>query len=162
VMQETHRTNLSRLADWLESNAPLLDPRPAGYLNASLLKPAPGQLGYFDLGLYASQFEGETCGSAGCAIGWASVAIEPRRTWGSLAAGESWAQFAYRLFGTHDSCDQAGEFMFGAHWEGSDNDPKLTAERIRYVLDHGNAPVEWGDQWTDGAPLDGTNVPRRV
>jgi len=148
-----HRANLAKLADWLEQNAPLLasvdDPDMLG--NDVGYSPPEGYIGWFDMRTYSDIDADDSCGSSGCAIGWATRAVEPRQV--ILVQPdyfEPWQGYANRLFGTNDEAPGVGNFMFGVNWRDTENNPKMTAERIRYVLDHGKAPEEWGPQWQNG------------
>lgn len=95
------------------------------------------------------------CGSIGCAIGWATYAVEPREatiiTHG-LALGykfEDWSDYAQRLFGVHDGDGEVGMFMFGSEWADwpDEDNPRATARRILAVLELDDAPQTW-NHWT--------------
>lgn len=149
-MKPEHAQNLATLADWLDQHAVEieLDDERASNLDVE---------GRFHMGWYLM---GEGCGTSGCAIGWATVAVEPRKLVRTPTLKdhplehdyESWVTYANRLFGTHDGYPNEGQFMFGYQWINwpEMNTPKEAARRIRAVLaNKGKAPAEW-DHWFKG------------
>lgn len=133
-MQLEHKQNLIKLADWLEAHGDGLNE----------IELDDGRIVTFDMEIYSNTYE-DVCGTAGCAIGWATCAIERRQRLPGRADYESWGVFANRLFGTYNFGNDAGVFMFGGDWHlwPEQNTVKATVARIRYVLEHEDAPDEW-------------------
>ena len=76
---------------------------------------------------------GTTCGSVGCAIGFAPFAGFQKHS------GETWTRYSWRLF-VEDSKEWA--WCFDEAWEDVDNTPIGAAQRIQYLLDNG-LPELW-------------------
>ena len=156
-MKTEHRENLAKLADWLDEN--MIPLGAGGDVNDDGWWMGNG--GRFTMGFYRTDIE-HKCGSAGCAIGWATEAVEPRQIsdyWIGKPAPtakedllESWTTYATRLFGVSDADVGAGQFMFSYRWAGWDdmNTPAQAAARIRAVIElDGEAPESWA-HWVDG------------
>lgn len=79
-----------------------------------------------------------TCGTAGCAIGWAPAAgIKPLK-------GEGWVEYSERVFGY--ACNSTTwEYMFSSDWSDVDNSTTGAAERIGFVLKNGGHPEGWSE-----------------
>jgi len=86
-----------------------------------------GKVGKFDMRAYCD-----------CVIGQSLRLIENRT--GNF--NYQWVQGSTRRMFGIDPSTPTSDFCFGATWP---NDPRLAAERLRYVAQHGDAPS--GDQW---------------
>jgi len=147
-MNLEHKQNLADLADWLEVHHKETEDS-YDLIVAGLVE------GRFNIKNYNNNQQEylNNCGTAGCAIGWATYAIEPRNMkkteWGQL--GEPWHAYACRLFGTHDSKAGAGTFMFSGNW-GLKTEKGSVADaisRIRTVLQLEGATPEVWPHWDD-------------
>ena len=124
-MKTKHKTNLLKLADYL-------DTLPDDYEN-------------FDMGEYMQDEYGETvwikeqnkpvCGTVACAVGHGPAA-------GIRVYGDAdWEAYADRVFGEIPYEDF--QYMFGSEWSHYDNTPKGAAARIRTYVALGHAPEGW-------------------
>lgn len=114
-MNKKHRRNLLKLARYLLS----------GDLEAR-----------FDMRFFSEyhastrqQRKSRTCGSAGCALGHATYAVEKK------LEGESYGDYSERLFGFW--YNHAGNWLFGSRWNSKDNTPEAAGKRILWFLFRG-------------------------
>ena len=87
----------------------------------------------------------KTCGSAGCAIGWAPFfGIEKH-------LNEDWTDFSERVFGL-DNSSKTWDYLFAGDWMDVDNTREGAGLRIKYVLEYG-LPEDSCHQLQGGANL---------
>ena len=87
----------------------------------------------------------KTCGSVGCAIGWAPYfGIEKH-------LNENWTDFSERVFKL-DNNSQEWDYLFSSDWSDIDNTKRGAGLRIKYVLEHG-LPANAFDQLHYAAEL---------
>jgi len=135
TIEPHHLANLTKLADWLERH---IDPETPEWLIDD-----NGSHGELHMGFYSVSDKAPVCQSAGCAIGWASHAIEPRQV-DKFQNLEYWTDFAVRLFGVSDATIGAGVFMFSGEWTNITDRVSDAVDRIRAVVElDGQAPKEW-------------------
>lgn len=87
----------------------------------------------------------KTCGSVGCAIGWAPFfGIEKH-------LNEDWIDFSERVFGLSNGSDE-WDYLFSSDWGDVDNSKKGAGLRIKNFLEHG-LPEDSHDQLQGEASL---------
>lgn len=131
-MLKKHRTNLTKLADYLAA-------LPADYKHFDMTDYNRAKRGDGSSALYI-QHRRYDCGTVACAVGHAPAA--GIRVWGDMG----WNSYCTRVFGI-DRWDQYDtfEYMFGAEWVHYDNTPQGAAARIRTYLESG-VPADWKKQ----------------
>lgn len=85
------------------------------------------------------------CGSVGCAVGHATLCVEPKRP------TEDWAGYMHRVLGIRDWTAQE-EWLFHGGWADVDNTAEGAAARIDWFLNFG-VPDDAQGQLLGRAPL---------
>lgn len=78
-------------------------------------------------------YENTTCGTVGCVVGHATLAIEPK------ISNERWCVYCKRMFGVSFG-DPAFQWLFDSEWAMRDNSILGAAKRIDWFLEHGLPP----------------------
>ena len=133
-----NKRNLLKLARYLELPAAQRRPR-------------------FDMAMYcasAYSYKRTSCGTAGCAVGHGPDAGIPK------FSRESWSNYSGRVFGLHpyrrSLRTYVWNFCFSGDWAYSHyNRAADAARRIRYVVEHGDAPSGWTykNPWPKQLPI---------
>lgn len=97
----------------------------------------------FSMGTYtgyqhSDEWQQTTCGTAGCAVGFAPFAGFQK------SADEGWSEYSGRLF-TRDYREWA--WCFDEDWKTVDDTPLGAAKRIQYLLDNEDVPSRFDEYY---------------
>ena len=130
-MLKKHRTNLTKLADYLAK-------LPADYQHFDMRDyNRTSSDGGYTLHLADRSYD---CGTVACAVGHGPAAGV--RVYGDMG----WGAYCARVFGIDRWVSRKTfEYPFGSEWMVYDNTPQGAAARIRTYLDSG-VPADWEEQ----------------
>lgn len=121
----------------------------AGFLD--MLRPgAYSEAGDYSNGDHTSRDSFEICGTVASAVGWAPMVI-PVDSWDYDGGCLHWAKYSDRVFGLDEWTD-AWTWCFSPQWLPIDDTPDGAAKRIRYLVEHGEPPANWFEQYKGDAP----------